>query len=65
MKIPNLIEINKYVYGTYSAMALMNIQTVLNHIKKMAIAGLRNGMINKTILPFYVMKQMIFFSYPH
>lgn len=36
MKIPNLIEINKYVYGTYSAMALMNIQTVLNHIKKMA-----------------------------
>ena len=36
MKIPNLIEINKDVYGTYAAMALMNIQTVLSHIQKMA-----------------------------
>lgn len=36
MKIPELIERNKYVFGTYSAMALMNIRTVLNHIQKMA-----------------------------
>lgn len=36
MKIPNLIEIRKDVYGTYAAMALMNIRTVLNHIQKMA-----------------------------
>lgn len=34
MKIPRLIENYKHVYGTYSAMALMNIQTVLNHIQK-------------------------------
>lgn len=34
MKIPELIEKQKYVFGTFSAMALMNIQTVLNHIKK-------------------------------
>lgn len=36
MKIPELIEKNKSVFGTYAAMALMNIQTVLNHIQKLA-----------------------------
>ncbi len=36
MKIPKLIEENKPLFGTYSAMALMNIETVLNHIQKMA-----------------------------
>ena len=36
MKIPALIEEQKACFGTYSVMALMNIQTVLNHIQKMA-----------------------------
>ena len=34
MIIPKLIESNKYIFGTYSAMALLNIQTVLDHIKE-------------------------------
>ena len=39
MKIPALIEEQKACFGTYSVMALMNIQTVLNHIQKMADIG--------------------------
>jgi hypothetical protein len=38
MKIPQLIEDNKHIFGTYSAMALMNIRTVFNHIQN--ITGL-------------------------
>lgn len=37
MKIPNLIERNKYVYGTYATMALMNVRTVLSHIQKLTV----------------------------
>lgn len=33
MKIPELIEKNKYLFAAYSAMALMNIRTVFNHIQ--------------------------------
>ena len=33
MKIPQLIENNKHLFGTYSTMALMNIRTVFNHIQ--------------------------------
>ncbi len=36
MKIPELIEKNKHTYGTYSVMALMNINMVLDHIQKLA-----------------------------
>ena len=36
MKIPELVEKHKHIFGTYSAMALMNIRTVLNHIQKIA-----------------------------
>lgn len=36
MRIPNLIEAKKNVFGTYSAMALMNIQTVLDYIQQVA-----------------------------
>ena len=36
MIIPALIRENKHIFGTYSAMALMNIRTVLNHIQKVA-----------------------------
>lgn len=34
MKIPSLVEKHKHLFGSYSAMALMNIQTVLNHIQE-------------------------------
>lgn len=34
MKIPELIERNKYLFGAYSTMAIMNIRTVLEHIQK-------------------------------
>lgn len=34
MKIPQLIEQNKHIFGTYSAMALKNVQIVLDHIQK-------------------------------
>lgn len=39
MKIPQLIEHNKHLFGTYSAMALMNIRIVFNHIQN--ITGLQ------------------------
>lgn len=34
MKIPKLITDQKHIFGTYSAMALKNIQIVLDHIQK-------------------------------
>lgn len=34
MRIPYLIEQNKSLFGTYSAMALKNIQSVFDHIQK-------------------------------
>ena len=34
MRIPALIEQQKHIFGTYTAMALKNIQTVLDHIQK-------------------------------
>lgn len=46
MKIPRLIENYKHVYGTYSAMALMNIQTVLNHVQK--IVGIEGELNTKS-----------------
>lgn len=45
MKIPVLIEKHKHIFGTYSAMALMNIRTVLNHIQK--ITGIVGEMPQK------------------
>ncbi|MEE1120299.1 MAG: type VI-B CRISPR-associated RNA-guided ribonuclease Cas13b [Prevotella sp.] len=36
MKIPSLIDNKKEIYGTYIPMALMNIQTVLDDIRKKA-----------------------------
>lgn len=43
MKIPELIEQQKYLFATYSTMALMNIQTVLNHIQKLVnLDGISN-----------------------
>lgn len=42
MKIPQLIEKYKDVYGAYAAMALMNIRTVLNHIQN--IIGIDGAM---------------------
>lgn len=34
MKIPELVSKYKHIFGTYTAMALKNIQIVLNHIQK-------------------------------
>lgn len=34
MKIPKIIEHHKHIFASYTAMALMNVQTVLNHIQK-------------------------------
>lgn len=40
MKVPNIIEQHKHVFASYTAMALMNVQTVLNHIQKItAVQG--------------------------
>ena len=40
MKVPNIIEQHKHVFASYTAMALMNVQTVLNHIQKVtAVEG--------------------------
>lgn len=36
MKIPNIIEEYKHLYGTYATMALRNIQIILDHIQKVA-----------------------------
>lgn len=33
MKIPELIETQKHIFGTYAAMALKNIQIVLDHVQ--------------------------------
>lgn len=43
MKIPNLIEAKKEVFGTYSAMALMNVQMVLDYIQQKAGIELDNS----------------------
>ena len=34
MKIPKIIEQHKHIFASYTAMALMNVQTVFNHIQK-------------------------------
>ncbi len=39
MKIPDLINNYKEQFGTYAVMALMNAQTVLDHIQKLACIG--------------------------
>lgn len=36
MEIPQLIENHKHIFGAYSAMALSNIRTILNHIATLA-----------------------------
>lgn len=36
MNIPTIIEQKKQFFGTYSVMALLNVQTVLDHIQKLA-----------------------------
>lgn len=36
MKLPNLVEENLEYFGVYSVMALLNAQTVLDHIQKLA-----------------------------
>ena len=36
MKIPQIIEGNKHLFGTYSTMALANIRNILDHIATLA-----------------------------
>lgn len=36
MKIPQIIEDNKHLFGTYSTMALANIRNILDHIATLA-----------------------------
>lgn len=43
MNIPALVESQKKYFGTYSVMAMLNAQTVLDHIQKVAdIEGEQN-----------------------
>lgn len=43
MNIPALVENQKKYFGTYSVMAMLNAQTVLDHIQKVAdIEGEQN-----------------------
>lgn len=37
MEIPKIIEQHKYIIASYATMALMNVQTVFNHIQKVIV----------------------------
>lgn len=66
MKIPEQIDRNKHIFGTYSVMALNNIQTVLEHIRQ--LAGIKLGYTTdnygKTIADTYNMDNNKFIYHP-
>ena len=45
MKLPELVENNKKYFGTYAVTALLNANTVLDHIQK--IAGIEDAITAK------------------